>query len=132
MNIDIEKTVELFISLQNIPFTVADVLKFLHQLAPNVDFSDYVFQINDIISMNPNILEAENNAYISREALFLYKYFSIVPDRFEVQNSVLIPGCRCIPFANPDFFPSDFTFMYNGKKLPQKIITMQTNDLLAY
>ena len=132
MNINIEKTVELYISSQRTAFTVADVLKFLQHLAPKVDFSDYVFQINDIISMNPNILEVDDDAYISREALFLYKYFSIVPDRFEVQNSVLIPGCRCIPFANPDFFPSDYTFMYNGKKLPQKVVTLQTNDLLVY
>ena len=114
MNINIEKTVELFISSQRVAFTVTDVLKFLQQIAPHVDFSDYVFQINDIISMDPNILEVDTSCYISREALFLGKYFSIVPDRFEVSNSVLIPGCRCVPFANPDFFPGDYTSAENN------------------
>ena len=64
MNINIEKTVELYISSQRTAFTVADVLKFLQHLAPKVDFSDYVFQINDIISINPNIIEVDDDAYI--------------------------------------------------------------------
>ena len=132
MNINIEKAVELYINSQKTPFNTGDILGFLKQLAPHIDFSSYIPQIDEIVSMNPDILETENEYYISRQALFLGKYFSIVPDRFELQNSVLIPGCRCIPFANPDFFPSDYVFTYNGKTLPKKVITLQTNDLLTY
>lgn len=56
--------------------------------------------------------------WISRRAYFSAGSFSIAPTRLEIRNGILIPGHRCVPFANPILLPHEFQFRFEGKAIP--------------
>ena len=45
-------------------------------------------------------------SYVIAEDLFANAEFMIVPDAFEIENNILIPGHRFVPFMHPELFPS--------------------------
>lgn len=65
----------------------------------------------------------EKNSWISRRGFFEPFSFVIKPSRIELQNGILIPGHRCICFANPILFPHELRFLWKGK--PVKIGTTE-------
>jgi hypothetical protein len=52
------------------------------------------------------------NKWLSRHGLFKDARFVISPTRTELLNGVLIPGHRCVPFANPFVPPHDYKFLW--------------------
>jgi hypothetical protein len=58
---------------------------------------------------------AGENKWLSRRGLFGRARFVISPTRAELLNGLLIPGHRCIPFANPCVPPQEYKFLWKGK-----------------
>ncbi|MDR2784697.1 MAG: plasmid pRiA4b ORF-3 family protein, partial [Treponema sp.] len=58
------------------------------------------------------------NNWVSRRGCFESLEFVITPSRLEIQNGILIPGHRCVPFANPAVMPHEFKFYWKGKPVP--------------
>ncbi|MFA6506773.1 MAG: plasmid pRiA4b ORF-3 family protein [Treponemataceae bacterium] len=56
--------------------------------------------------------------WVSRRAFFSAGVFSISPSRLEIRNGILIPGHRCVPFANPILLPHEFQFRFEGTLIP--------------
>ncbi|GAB6390916.1 MAG: plasmid pRiA4b ORF-3 family protein [Treponematales bacterium] len=56
----------------------------------------------------------EERLWVSRRGCFESASFAIRPTRMELLNGVLIPGHRCIPFANPDLAPQEYSFYWKG------------------
>jgi hypothetical protein len=56
--------------------------------------------------------------WISRRGCFEGLRFIITPTRTELLNAILIPGHRCIPFANPVLLPQDYRFLWKGTAVP--------------
>jgi hypothetical protein len=56
----------------------------------------------------------EDNKWLSRRGLFGGARFVISPTRSELLNGILIPGHRCVPFANPFVPPQNYKFFWNG------------------
>ncbi|MDR3355985.1 MAG: plasmid pRiA4b ORF-3 family protein [Spirochaetaceae bacterium] len=54
----------------------------------------------------------EDNKWLSRRGLFDGARFSITPARSELLNGILIPGHRCVPFANPFVPPQNYKFFW--------------------
>ena len=61
---------------------------------------------------------AEDGRWVSRRCCFESALFVINPSRLELLNGILIPGHRCIPFANPDLLPQEYVFLWKNKEIP--------------
>ena len=58
-----------------------------------------------------------NDTWVSRRACFQTASFVIKPSKLELQNGILIPGQRCIPFANPELLPHELAFLWKGSEI---------------
>jgi hypothetical protein len=99
------------------PFTLADVVMYIRLL----DGSRDVFLADEIaacIDSQNLAFPVENGVWVSRRGYFEPLRFVISPTRWELQNGVLIPGHRCVPFANPALLPQEYRFFYKKKPIP--------------
>ena len=60
----------------------------------------------------------DNRRWISRRGFFESVPFVISPTKLELLNGILIPGHRCIPFANPAMMPNEYEFFWKGAQVP--------------
>ena len=56
--------------------------------------------------------------WASRRSFFEPLSFVITPTRLELANGILIPGHRCIPFANPNLLPQEYCFHWRDSPIP--------------
>ena len=56
--------------------------------------------------------------WVSRRAFFEPLSFVISPTRLELTNGILIPGHRCVPFANPNLLPQEHCFYWRDSPVP--------------
>ncbi|MCL1991342.1 MAG: plasmid pRiA4b ORF-3 family protein [Spirochaetes bacterium] len=56
----------------------------------------------------------DEKRWLSRRGYFETATFVISPTKLELLNGILIPGHRCIPFANPALLPNEYTFYWEG------------------
>ena len=106
---------------------------FLDTVTGVFELADVVAHIKQIGSKGTNRLPEETEAFInmrrlafpegdrrwvSRRACFEPLSFVISPTRLELVNGILVPGHRCIPFANPGLLPQEFIFYCKGNAVP--------------
>ena len=106
---------------------------FLDNANGSFELDDVVTYIRRIESKRINRLPEEVEAFIklrrlafpegekrwmSRRAFFEPITFVISPTRLELVNGILIPGHRCIPFANSGLLPQEYTFYWQGAAIP--------------
>jgi hypothetical protein len=60
----------------------------------------------------------EGGLWLSRRGCFGSASFAILPTRLEIRNGILIPGHRCLPFANPLLLPHELRFRWKGEDVP--------------
>ena len=72
--------------------------------------------------------------YVSAAKLFNGAEFLIVPDGFEIENNILIPGHRFVPFMSQELFPSDITLKEAGARKRQagRSFTGQAESIIKY
>ncbi|MDR2069074.1 MAG: plasmid pRiA4b ORF-3 family protein [Spirochaetaceae bacterium] len=109
----------LYDFLENItePFTLEDVMVFVRM----VDFSKNAHLAGEIASFidSQNVaFRLGKNQWVSRRGCFEPVRFVISPTRSELLNGILIPGHRCIPFANPALLPQEYSFYWKGSSIP--------------
>ena len=56
--------------------------------------------------------------WVSRRSFFQNLSFVICPSRLELLNGILIPGHRCVPFANSNLLPNEYVFFWEGIAIP--------------
>lgn len=81
-------------------------------------FSRVVRELNYHIALIP--VEPQQS-YVIAADLFTNAEFIIVPDAFEIENNILIPGHRFVPFMHPELFPSDITLRESGARKAQSL-----------
>ncbi|MBQ9630932.1 MAG: hypothetical protein IJR49_05040 [Treponema sp.] len=74
----------------------------------------------EYLAMNPFVFSLPKNMFVTRCGVFTDKLFSFKPTRKEVEQGIFVAGSRCMPFADPEMFPSMFTFIYKGNVLSQQ------------
>jgi hypothetical protein len=62
--------------------------------------------------------QAGPKRWISRRGFFEPLPFVISPTRLELVNGILIPGHRCVPFANAGLLPQEYTFFWQESQVP--------------
>jgi hypothetical protein len=75
---------------------------------------------------------AGESRWMSRRAYFSGGMFTISPTRLEIRNGILIPGHRCVPFANPILLPHEYRFLYGGSPIPQTTSEGPPADFYPY
>ncbi|MDR3114530.1 MAG: plasmid pRiA4b ORF-3 family protein [Treponema sp.] len=108
--------------LENVtePFTAEDVVvhirKHKHQKTGRL-----ALEITSFLDARKLAFPVDAKTWISRRGCFERVPFVISPTRLELLNGILIPGHRCLPFANPVLFPQEYLFYWN-----QTLITVTT------
>jgi hypothetical protein len=109
----------LYNFLENVtePFTLDDVTEFIRMLEPRRD-RNLATEIAALINSRNVAFRLDSYQWLSRRGCFESLSFVISPTKLELRNGILIPGHRCIPFANPVVMPHDYMFYWKGKPVP--------------
>jgi hypothetical protein len=105
----------LFDFLENVtePFTLEDVSAFIRMIEPKKN-SRLELEISALLDSRNIAFRLNTRQWVSRRGCFEPVPFVISPTRLELLNGILIPGHRCIPFANPGLLPQEYTFFWKG------------------
>ena len=132
---DIENTIDSILKSGSAEINVDELIK---KFPDNGDSDGAALLRNRIVRELENnqslITSIPGNRYLSAEKLFKNRGFLIVPDAFEIENNILVPGHRFVPFMSPDLFPSEVTFKESGSRKRQSFreITGSAEDLIKY
>ena len=75
----------------------------------------------------------ENNLMKEKIKFFKDGIFRINPSYYEIENQILIPGHRFLPFLNPEINPNKITiYDRKGEKLPPKVFSVNPERIKQY
>lgn len=99
------------------PFDLEMVLAFIRMIDPKrvIRLAD---EIKELINFRNLAFPIGNRQWISRRGCFEPMPFVICPSSLELLNGILIPGHRCVPFANPNLLPQEYVFQFKGSVIP--------------
>jgi hypothetical protein len=120
-----------FLENHRAPFTLDDVMSFIRLLDASRN-SYLAEEIAAFIDSQNLAFRLEEESWLSRRGYFEPLRFVISPTRWELQNGVLIPGHRCVPFANPALLPQEYRFFYKGKQIPFSSIAGPPEEFYPY
>ena len=116
MDSNVEQLIELYIRTQENPFRETDILPFLRinrfKLARE--------ELRSYLSMHPFVLSSDGGFFYTRAGFFTDKVFSFKPERFEVEQGILVCGHRCMPFIDPEMLPHEIRFIAEDTILERK------------
>ncbi|GHV87763.1 hypothetical protein AGMMS50267_01230 [Spirochaetia bacterium] len=123
----------LYEFLENVtePFTLDNVTSFVRMLAPQKS-SRLGAEIGALIDARNIAFRLGDKYWISRRGCFEPAKFVIRPSRIELVNGILIPGHRCVPFANPVLMPQEYLFYWQGKVIPATSTEGAPEELYPY
>jgi hypothetical protein len=109
----------LYDFLENVtePFTLDDVTAFVHMLDPKRN-TRLALEIAALIDSRNVAFRLDSRQWVSRRGCFEPVRFVISPTRLELLNGILIPGHRCVPFANPVVMPHEYEFCWKNSSIP--------------
>ena len=117
MTINQEEAIYDFLENVTEPFTLDDICAFIRLIEPRRS-SRLNAETASFIETRHMAFSLGEKKYISRRGAFEKARFVINPTRLEIANGILIPGHRCLPFANPVLFPQEYRFRWKGKDIP--------------
>jgi hypothetical protein len=123
----------LYDFLENItePFSLENVTSYVRMVVHR-RVSHLAQDIREFINSRNIAFRKEQDRWVSRRGYFEPLSFVISPTRQELVNGILIPGHRCIPFANPVLLPQEYTFYWKGKPIPKETTEGPPEDFYPY
>ncbi|MDR0450206.1 MAG: plasmid pRiA4b ORF-3 family protein [Treponema sp.] len=119
--------------LENVtgPFTVEEAADFIRMLDPKHG-GRLRMEIATLLNVRNTAFRLDNQRWVSRRGCFESVPFVISPTKLELLNGILIPGHRCIPFANPGLLPQEYLFYWKGSVVPVTTTEAPPEDLYPY
>jgi hypothetical protein len=117
MTINQEDALYEFLETVTKPFTLEEVISFIRMIDPKQS-SRLGTDVAAFIDSRNIAFRLGSKQWISRRGCFEPVRFVISPTRLELLNGILIPGHRCIPFANPVLLPQEYIFHWKGITVP--------------
>jgi hypothetical protein len=117
MELDQEEALYEFLETADKPFTADDAAQYVQNSCQKRD-KRLVMEISAYLDMRKVAFRQNNRHWISRRCCFEPAEFVITPTRLELLNGILIPGHRCVPFANPMVMPHRYQFFWKGSPVP--------------
>lgn len=133
MKESVEETLMKFLQSRLEPFSVSGLLEFLGEpvnFGTEDDLSSFLI-FNQLAYVNPG-LDGKNELWITRAGLFTGKPLVITPAKSEILSGILIPGSRCVPFANPALLPHDLSFYNHGRLLPRVVLECKPDEVYTH
>ena len=123
-----EFDVELFLRQRITTFTLRTLRQYLEKQGI-VSLPD---NFDAYIETHPNVFKVSKKQYLSRAGCFTGRYFAIKPTQFEIDNGILIPGDRCMPFVDPEMLPDELTFYVDNKMVETFVGEFPLPELLKH
>jgi hypothetical protein len=123
----------LFEFLENVTgtFTLEDVASFI-KLIETKRNSRLEKEIAALLDGRNIAFRVDSRHWVSRRGCFEPAPFVISPTRLELLNGILIPGHRCIPFANPVLLPHEYLFCWKDKFIAKTTTEGPPEDFYPY
>jgi len=130
---DLEQEEALYEFLENAtePFTLDDVTIYVQASGQKPD-KKLAMEIDAYLDARKIAFKKDNRSWVSRRTCFEPAVFTITPSRLELLNGILIPGHRCVPFANPLTLPNRYSFFWKGEAVPATTTEAPPEDLYPY
>jgi hypothetical protein len=106
-----------FLETTDDTFSIGEVVSFIKKMDSSGRTKRLAEEIIALITGRSLAFHLENDIFISRRGCFESAQFVINPSRLEIMNGILIPGHRCIPFANPAVLPQNYSFLWQGRPI---------------
>lgn len=87
-------------------------------------------ELTDFLESDPRVFSLQKKMYITHAGAFTGKIFSITLTQKELENKVLIPGDRCVPFVDGEMLSSSLRFEFLGKRLGTKLLELDKSSAL--
>ena len=116
MNVSQEEALYEFLDNVSESFKLDEVLSFIRVVDPK-RINWLAGEIEAFINYRNLAFQVGNKRWVSRRAFFGQLPFVISPTRLELVNGILIPGHRCVPFANSNLLPQEYTFTWQGQQV---------------
>jgi hypothetical protein len=98
-------------------FELDEVVSFIRLLDPRRS-SRLASEVEAFINSRNLAFQSGTRRWISRRGFFEPLPFVISASRLELVNGILIPGHRCVPFANAGLLPQEYTFFWQDSQVP--------------
>jgi hypothetical protein len=99
------------------PFTLDDVISFVKMMEPK-QAGHLRIELSSLLGSRKLAFQLNGRYWVSRRGCFESVPFVITPSKMELLNGILIPGHRCIPFANPSLMPQEYHFFWKERPVP--------------
>jgi hypothetical protein len=99
------------------PFELGDAVSFILTVDPERARS-LTPDVEAFINFRSLAFPLGDKRWVSRRGFFEPLPFVLSPSRMELVNGILIPGHRCIPFANSGILPNEYSFFWQDKLIP--------------
>jgi len=108
-----EEALYNFLENTTTPFTLRNITDYVRaqdpEWAENLPVEIAAFFVSTVVAF-----PVDKRRWISRRGFFEGIPFVISPSKLELLNGILIPGHRCLPFANPAKMPHEYEFFWEG------------------
>ncbi|MDR1507324.1 MAG: plasmid pRiA4b ORF-3 family protein [Treponema sp.] len=123
----------LYDFLENVtePFSLDDIAAFIRMVEPK-RHGRLSTEITSFIDTRRIAFPLDGKRWLSRRGCFESLRFVICPSRLELLNGILIPGHRCIPFANPVLLPQEYSFRWRGQTIALTTTEGPPEDFYPY
>jgi hypothetical protein len=117
MTFDQEEALYDFLDKSSQAFSLEDIFKELRGAGNKRNFR-LKEEIALYLDSRRAAFKIDQDHWVSGKGFFEGIPFVISPTRSELLNGILIPGHRCIPFANTELYPHEYSFFWKGEPVP--------------
>ncbi|MBE6369520.1 MAG: hypothetical protein E7056_05080 [Lentisphaerae bacterium] len=130
-----EDAINSLLAAQQSVITIQDILKLAPESADSEAAKLLTARIVRELDFHEDLIPViPGEKYLAAETLFNGREFLIVPDGFEIENNILIPGHRFVPFMSQELFPSEITLKEAGARKRQSSVSFsgQAENIIKY
>ena len=131
MELDQEEALYEFLENAIEPFNLTDITVYVQASGQKTN-RKLAAEISAYLEARKLAFKQDNQRWVSRRACFENAVFVISPSRLELLNGILIPGHRCIPFANPLTLPHRYKFYWKSRAIPATTTEAPPEELYPY
>ncbi|MCL2831932.1 MAG: plasmid pRiA4b ORF-3 family protein [Treponema sp.] len=131
MTFNQEDAIYDFLDNMTDPFDLEMILAYIRMI-DSKRIGHIADEVADFINKRRLAFNLGNRQWISRHGFFAPIPFVISPTRLELLNGILIPGHRCVPFANPNLLPQDYVFEWKGSQVPNTTTEGDPEEFYPY
>ena len=125
MNVNQEEAFFDFLDNVSDTFELDDIVAYIKRIEPNWMnrlsprwMHRLIMDVEAFINLRGLAFPAGSGRWVSRRGFFEPISFVISPTRLELVNGIFIPGHRCVPFGNSNLLPHEYTFFWQGSRIP--------------